>query len=137
MRRKSWFKSLASLLAVWFPLVVGEPSLLQPCPTHGASAAVMATGDTAGHASHGMASHGAGVTESSTHQDGGPGNAHHDCTCIAGCCASLATAVAPYTSETFVATLEPARARPYLTADVLPRPAPEFSRPYTTGPPRA
>ena len=54
MRRTWWFRPLASLLTLWFPLIVGEPSLLQPCPTHGsvviASAGVHASAQpAAGH----------------------------------------------------------------------------------------
>jgi hypothetical protein len=127
MRRKPWFKSFATLLAVWFPLVVGEPSLLQPCATHGA---VQATTD--GHGGHG-----APQAEASEHDPGTPDGTHHECTCIEGCCASFAAPTAPSAPETLVAALEPDAAPQYATVEALPRPGPEFSRPYNTGPPRA
>src|SRR6185503_9075973 len=120
-RRPFWLRAFAALLAVWFPLVLGEPSLLQPCPTHGAAAA---------HAGHGA--------PATTHgHNQAPTNKHHDCTCIGCCTAGSAAAVAPAATEFVVAislTGEPDIAPAAAAARPTP---PEFARPYTTGPPRA
>jgi hypothetical protein len=94
---------------------------------HGAGAAVVASfsGHPAGHASHTAVHHGA------------PSHDHHQCTCINGCCVSLSatTPPAPETIET--AVLELAAVNATASAPSLALPAPEFARPYTTGPPRA
>lgn len=144
MRRTPWFRSLASLLAVWLPLIAGEPGLLHPCPMHGAGRAVFASlrGEAlpAPAASHDAAhSHhmAAGGDGHASHQTPAPGHSHHDCTCI-GCCtvsASAFVAPAPPTAEFVVAEYATARTVP--SVESLARPAPEYSRPYTTGPPRA
>ena len=51
MRRTSWFKPIAVLLAVWLPLIVGEPGLVHACPTHGAPTIVRAQ-HILGHPGH-------------------------------------------------------------------------------------
>ena len=138
MRRKAWFRFVASLLAVWFPLVVGEPSLLQPCPMHSvaAAAAVTHSGD---HSMHGAMHNSNGHSGVSVSQapDGGASHTHHICSCIGSCGASsVSSAVAPRAPEpVIIATVAAHGACP--VADALPRPAPEYARPYTTGPPLA
>src|SRR6185295_8893519 len=122
MRRKAWFRFVASMLAVWFPLVVGEPSLLQPCPMHSAAAVAQSSA----HAMHGAASAHTGhqgANVSATAPDGGGTHNHQMCSCIANCCGagSLTTAVAPRAPELVVVTTVAAHgACP--TADALPRP---------------
>ena len=152
IRRKAWFRTLATLLAVWLPLVAGEPGVLQPCPMHGAERAVIATlrgqpvepgmvGETtppepmASHHHHpAPSSTSAGANQSSS----APGHNHHTCSCIDGCSAANVAAFVvpqPPAVEFVVAAYEATRSVP--TVESLARPSPDFSRPYTTGPPRA
>jgi hypothetical protein len=62
---------------------------------------------------------------------------HHNCSCIDGCTASAVAFIAPEaaTAEFIVASYATVSSIPGVES--LARPAPEFSRPYTTGPPRA
>jgi hypothetical protein len=137
MRRTSWFRALAACLAVWFPLVIGEPGVLQPCPMHGAVAAATNSAPTSAHAHHVAAS---GEVSHATHAPAdapAPPHNHHACTCIGACAGSVAVALTTSAPEL------PALTVVYRSASILPsgerlaRPAPSFSRPYTTGPPRA
>jgi hypothetical protein len=129
MRNRPWFRTLASVLAIWFPLIAGEPGVLHPCPMHGAGAAVVSalTGVTT-HASHHSAA---------TNHHGAPSHDHHDCTCINGCSVSLTAAGAPQPATIDVALVEVRAPSALSTAPTLARPAPEYARPYTTGPPSA
>jgi hypothetical protein len=142
MRRKLWFRPFATLLAVWFPLVIGEPGVLQPCPTHGALTSV-ASGAQADAQAEPMAHHHDASAEqastastASTTDQSTPGHDHHNCTCIGCCVGSAASAPAPDTPTTtfIVAVYDAAVSR--TTVALSPRPGPEFSRPYNTGPPR-
>jgi hypothetical protein len=137
MRRMSWFRALATCLAVWFPLVTGEPGVLQPCPMHGAVAAATNSAPTSTHTHHASAT---GEVGHGTHAPAGapaPTHNHHACTCIGACAGSAAVALTTSAPEL------PALTVAYRPASILPsgerlaRPAPSFSRPYTTGPPRA
>jgi hypothetical protein len=136
MRRTLWFRTLASLLAFWFPLIAGEPGVLQPCPMHGAGAAIaaslhMGTMATA-HAHH--------AAHASSHQGSSqpaPGHNHHDCTCINCCTVAGGALRAPDAPAAPIAVVALVVARTVPGVESLARPAPEFSRPYTTGPPRA
>jgi hypothetical protein len=159
IRRKAWFRTLATLLAAWLPLVSGEPGVLQPCPMHGAARAVIATlhgravepgmvaGTDAGtsdgvsamppsHQHHAAA---ASTSAMAAHQSSpASGHEHHACSCIDGCTAASAVAfVVPEQPavQLVVAAYETTRSVP--SVESLARPAPEYSRPYTTGPPRA
>jgi hypothetical protein len=150
MRRKAWFRSLATLLAMWLPLVAGEPGLLQPCPMHGAERAVIASlrgesiqsalggGAAAGahSASHG---HQAGASSAATSQESAPaqGHDHQACSCIDGCTAAAVAFVTPAAPTAEFTVAEYAAATTVPNVESLARPAPAFSRPYTTGPPRA
>jgi hypothetical protein len=131
MRRAFWFRSLASLLAVWLPLISGEPGLLHPCPMHGAGRAVIASlrgeSTVAAPASH---AHHADHSQAPAHQ-------HHDCSCINCCSAATATFLASSAPTTEIAVAEYAVSRTVPSVETLARPAPEYSLPYTTGPPRA
>src|SRR4051794_27024513 len=127
MRRTSWFRSVAALLALWFPLVVGEPSLLQPCPTHGAAG-------VAQHHGSPMAAHSGHST--TNHHDQAP-TQQHQCTCIGCCAGSPSTALAPLSVALGLDVVTYARSVQSATADVLPRPGPDYSYPFKTGPPRA
>jgi hypothetical protein len=122
MRQTRWFRTIATVLAVWFPLIVGEPGVVHACPAHGGAAATSVAA-TAHH--HGM-SHGSQ-----------PGHDHHDCTCISCCVGSVVAAPAPVAPTTvFVDAIRDIVASYPATAS-LSRQAAEHSRPYTTGPPRA
>jgi len=85
MRQTRWFRTIATVLAVWFPLIVGEPGVVHACPAHGGAAATSVAA-TAHH--HGM-SHGSQ-----------PGHDHHDCTCISCCVGSVVAAPAPVAPTT-------------------------------------
>jgi hypothetical protein len=137
MRRRGWFRPLGMLLTLWFPMVTGEPGLLHPCPMHGAAARVVAVA----HHVHGAATSSAhvhGATQASTNATDHslPGHDHHSCTCIS-CCSASAALRAPVPAAVAVAVIEYGVARAILSVESLPRPAPEFSRPFTTGPPLA
>lgn len=146
-RRKAWFRSLATLLAVWLPLVAGEPGLLQPCPMHGAGRAVIASlrgqpiqpgmvgGSRVSHSAHSHLA--AGSSASSSDHSTPASHDHHTCSCIDGCSAAAAAFLAPSTPTAEFAVASYAAAGSIPGAESLARPAPEFSRPYTTGPPRA
>jgi hypothetical protein len=125
MNRTSWWrKPVVALLAVWFPLVVGEPSLLQPCRAHGS--VVSATAEPATH------DHGPSADDGD--RETGTGHEHSECSCL-GCCASTTglvvarfaptLGVLPITSPSVISSV-----------DSPPRQARAHSRPYTTGPPR-
>jgi hypothetical protein len=66
-----------------------------------------------------------------------PGHDHHDCTCISCCVGSVVTPPAPIAPTTvFVEAIRDGGiAHPAVASPA--RRAPEYSRPYTTGPPRA
>jgi len=152
IRRKTWFRTLATLLAVWLPLVAGEPGVLQPCPMHGAARAVIATlrgervdpgmvGGTmvspkmASHQHHAAAP---ATSARADHSAPASGHDHHNCSCIDSCsAASVVAFVVPEhpAAEFVVAVYETTRSVP--SVESLARPGPEFSRPFTTGPPRA
>ncbi|HXT19037.1 MAG TPA: hypothetical protein VN706_25645 [Gemmatimonadaceae bacterium] len=142
MRRTPWFRALASLLAFWLPLVAGEPGVLQPCPMHGAGHAIAASMHGSMHGSMHMTSSAAAMhahhashhASSNTKQ---PGHNHHDCTCIDCCAVGGALLRAPDAPRVEIATLIDAPLRSVPSVESLARPAPEFARPYTTGPPRA
>jgi len=128
MRRTSWFRSVAAVLALWFPLVVGEPSLLQPCPTHGAVVGAMQH-----HGSPASAHSGHGATH---HNDQAP-TQHHQCTCLGCCAGSPSVAIATLSVALGFDVVTYDRSEQWATADVLPRPGPDYSYPFKTGPPRA
>ena len=115
MRRTRLTRTLASLLAIWLSLTLGEPALVHHhCPMHDAPAAAHA-----GHAGHG---------EAPTHH--GPA-----CTCIGACSASssvatlaaVVTILAPRVVDVGSAAISP-------TADA---PATHRARvlPFANGPP--
>jgi len=141
MRRSAWFRSLASFLALWFPLIVGEPGLLHACPTHGAASPMSASSEQAtsasGHgAHHAHMQHSVSQTGDHAHHSA-PGHSHQGCTCI-GCCSTANSALdVPHVPSIAVAVVVYRVARSVPSVESLARPAPEFSRPYTTGPPRA
>jgi len=132
MRRSPLFRSLATLLALWLPLIAGEPGLLHPCPMHGAGRAVVASllGESVPTATPMSHAHHQGHSQS-------PAQNHHDCTCINCCTVTATTFVAPDVPAIEFLVAEHAADRSVPGAELLARPSPEHSRPYTTGPPRA
>jgi hypothetical protein len=114
MRLAGWYRVVATLLAFWLPLVMGEPALVYPCPMH--SPAPM---------QHAMAHH---------HDSAPHGNDRHQCVCV-GCCASAAATYAPVASIVTIVvaqsrdagTVGATRAQPSDTGHLLGL--------YTTGPP--
>jgi hypothetical protein len=137
MRRSPWFRALASLLALWFPLMAGEPGVLDPCPMHGAGAAIAAafhrTSPAAMH--HGHMHHAAARTAHATHGNA-PRHDHHNCTCISCCVVSGAALRAPDAPTAQPAAVTFVAVSAVSNVASLARPAPEYSHPYTTGPPR-
>ena len=125
---RNWSASvLRALLAFWFVLSVGEPSVAHRCPMHGgmlieqASPSPMA-GHMGAHDGHGRHDSGTQV---------------HHCTCIDCCVGATATAL-PVVELSLAPATHILVAVPALpSADVLPRPAPPHARPLATGPPRA
>jgi len=130
VRRTSWFRPIAVLLAVWLPLIVGEPGVVHACPTHGAPAVTRAQHTSVATAEH----HHAAAAQQS--HDSAPSHDHHNCTCISCCTGSVAAPATPVAVTTVVvARYETRSLQP--GAQSPPSLAPEFSRPYPTGPPRA
>jgi hypothetical protein len=126
MRQKRWFRTVASILAVWLPLIVGEPGVVHACPAHGGLATATAAATSHHHAAPHSAPHGSQ-----------PGHDHHNCTCISCCVGSVVAAPAPVAPTTvFVAAIRDSGVSHPAVAS-LTHQAPEYSRPYTTGPPRA
>jgi len=131
-----------ALLAVWFVLSVGEPSVVHICPMHASAAAELAeagmvdvamghgAGEMAHHAAH-HAGHGLSTDSHST------GQHQHHCTCIS-CCVGSATSVlaaTPPRLETPAVLAAVAKRPP--RADVLALEDPPHLLPPGTGPPRA
>jgi len=147
MRRSPLFRTLATLLALWLPLVAGEPGLLQPCPMHGAERALIASFRGASSeqpvaVEHAGGSHRHHQAAASTSAESGqhptPSHDHGNCSCIDGCTPGAAAAfVAPAAPSLEVATAAHVSTSAIRSVESLARPAPEYSRPYTTGPPRA
>ena len=89
---------LRALLAIWFVLSIGEPSVVRICPMHATAAAELADADlgtisrasgaeeAAHHTGH-HASHGAPMHSHSSQQH------HHHCTCINSCVGSASSAL--------------------------------------------
>ena len=132
MRRTPWFRALATSLAVWFPLIVGEPGVLHLCPMHGGVPAATSPQSMA-HAHHAAMS----STERPTDHGRPPGHDHHHCSCIGSCTSSAAALPAPGDSVITIVGVNFTTRAALPNAESLARPAPEYSRPYTTGPPRA
>jgi hypothetical protein len=110
---------------------------------HGAERLVLASLGIAAPtvANHGAASsHGHHAAVAATeHSDGTTPSGHsgHQCSCIDGCTVTGTAFVAPAAPTTFAVVTEIAIARSVPTVESLARPAPEYYRPNTTGPPRA
>ena len=137
MRRALWFRSLATFLAVWFPLVIGEPGVLHPCPMHGAGAA-HATMHHAGMQDAAM-HHGA-MHDGAMHDapSGAPAAPHHDhsgCTCITCCSVSVAGLLAPDVPASTIDVVVRSVIAALPPATQLPQSSATHVRPYPTGPP--
>ena len=137
MRRALWFRSLASFLAVWFPLVIGEPGVLHPCPMHGAAAAHSAAHH--GAASHAAMQHGsmhdAGMRDASPAAPVAPHHSHAGCTCITCCAVSVAGVLAPDAPASTIDVVVRSVAAVSHPATELLHSSATHVRPYPTGPP--
>ena len=133
---------LRALLAIWFVLSIGEPSVVRICPMHATAAAELAdadlgTGsrpmgseDVAHHTGH-HASHGAPTHSHSSQQH------HHHCTCINSCMesassAALAAARVQVEAPPVVAVVDESAS----PSDGLALDDPPHLLPPGTGPPR-
>lgn len=135
MRRPAaWFRTVATLLALWLPLVAGEPGVLQPCAMHGSGQLVVAHAE---HMHHGAsASNAADHGDHAHHAPAQQSHDHHNCSCISCCSAAPGGFVAPTSPEAIVAVVAIAAGRSVPTVESLARPAPNYDPPLTTGPPR-
>lgn len=138
MRRTWWYRPFATLLIVWLPLILGEPSLLQPCPMHGSVLVANSAATSGQHAGHhaAVAAHSEHHLAEAAGQHSAPDHQHHTCSCI-GCCAGSPAIVPTFEgpSRAIVVAAYDVATTP-VEAAALPRPAPEYARPYNTGPPR-
>jgi hypothetical protein len=134
MRRAPWFSPFAVVIGLWFALFIGEPSLVSPCAMHGAFAS---HGQAQGHAHGSAMAHSASTSAHHAAPSDAPAPEKHDCSCIGSCTAGAAAVVAvqPSIADFGVGTY--AHVDEYPSAGLRPTQPPEFSRPYTTGPPRA
>lgn len=122
MRRDLISRMLRALLAVWFVLTVGEPSVVHICPMHSSAAAELAAGHHAGH--------------STSHHSHSAGQHAHHCTCISCCVGSASSALAPSGYRLEAPALVAAFAPPTLPSDAVPLEDPPHLLPPGTGPPR-
>ncbi len=148
MRRSLWSRILTAVVGLWLVLELGDPGMLHLAAmsvgapmTHGMAGM---THDMAGM-SHDMAgmSHDMGPSAKGNHGDhdapNGGAPEQTTCPCVAGGCVT-ATAIALVDAApriTFADALAMTPAAERVTVSLLPRPGPRYSRPYTTGPPRA
>lgn len=132
MRRALWFQPFAVVIGLWFALFIGEPSLVSPCAMHGAFASNGSAPASASHGGHQAAS----VDRHHVAPTDAPAPEQHKCSCIGSCTAGAAAIVAvqPTIVDFGVATY--AHVDEYPSVGLRPTQPPEFSRPYTTGPPR-
>lgn len=133
MLRDVTTRVLRALLAVWFVLSVGEPSVVRICPMHASAAAELADAGLGGMAHHSAGHH--AHHDASGHSHSSREHQHH-CTCIDCCVASSPSALAARGVE-----LETLR----IVAVVAPLPSsngfaalaePAHLLPPSTGPPR-
>lgn len=132
MRRTRAFRLLGGILGLWTPLITGAVSSLPSCPMHGSDMHGMADMASMGAAmEQGAPRNDASDTQSPTHQQ------HQGCTCVCCCPVASATLRAPDGPTVDVAYVEISSAAAESNRDALLPSAPEFSRPYGRGPPRA
>jgi hypothetical protein len=127
MRRAPWFQPFAVVIGLWFALFIGEPSLVSPCAMHGAFASH--------HQTHASASHGTAAAHHAAPTDA-PAPEQHTCSCIGTCTAGTAAVIAVEPSIVDFGVTTYAHVDEYPSVGLRPTQPPEFSRPYTTGPPR-
>jgi hypothetical protein len=132
MRRALWFQPFAVVIGLWFALFIGVPSLVSPCAMHGAFASHGSTEASASHGDH----HGASAMSHHSAPTDAPAPDHHTCSCIGGCTAGVAAVVAVQPSIVDFGVATYAHVDEYPSVGLRPTQPPEFSRPYTTGPPR-
>jgi len=102
---------------------------------HGGAVATAASTAPVAHSHHAAAS--AEVSHGSHAPASAPAHGHHACSCIGACTGSAAVALTTSAPELPAVTVAYRPASILPSGERLARPAPSFSRPYTTGPPRA
>jgi hypothetical protein len=143
MPRQLATRVLRALLAVWFVLTVGEPSVLRTCPKHASAAAELAEAGfdslapshPSAHAAHAAGDH-HGAHGARTNAPA-PSHHQHHCTCI-NCCVGAASAAlaAPHVQLAPAQVVAVAAHRPSWR-DVPAFQEPPHLLPPGTGPPRA
>ena len=121
---------LRTLLALWFVLSVGEPSVLRTCPMHSSAAAELGgEGDMSGmHMPGHEATHG-------SHSSGAHHHAHH-CSCV-NCCVGCSCHVLHSPRAALgTPTCAVQTSVGYQTADATRRSSERYILPPGTGPPR-
>ena len=140
MPREFATRALRALLAVWFVLSVGEPSVVHFCPMHASAAAELAYARMSPFAmqrdaAHGAAGHHAQHGASSHSQSSG--QHQHHCTCI-DCCIASASSALVATGVELPTTPVVAVLERLPSSNGLPAlEAPPHLLPPSTGPPRA
>ena len=114
-------KQLVLLLPLWLALAVGEPSLVHPCPMHGALVQATSGGEHGAHQHHGAV-------------PGQNQDSRHECSCIDGCAAS-ATAFVAAPAEVPLATIALREPRTLPASDFRARFISARVLPYPNGPP--
>lgn len=115
MSRTSFGRFGALLLAIWFAAATGGRATLHHCPRH--------DGPLPAHASH-------------SHHQGHDSDAHADhCSCIHQCCAATASVAIAGSSSTAAVFMGAVASAPIAVDASAPQPTPDFSLPFSTGPP--
>jgi len=136
MRRHWWARVLATLLALWLSLTVGEPGVVHFCPMHGGVASPDAGGHAGGHgAGHDTA---AAQTDATTRRHSTPpGHGHADCTCLGACSLSSFAATLPVGVAALPVLSEYTLAVASHVDRTDERAAPDRLLPFANGPPSA
>lgn len=124
MRRHWLIRSLASLLAIWLPLVLGEPGLVHACPMHGGPVATVS-------ASH----HGMDAGAHASHDAPAGEHGHHTCTCVNTCGATGLAVLVPERPAVPVAAAVSVAVAPQSPETTFPRLAAPYFLPFANGPP--
>lgn len=119
---RSWSRSFAGLMALWFGLVMAAPAILHSCPKAMASVATAGAGEE--HAAHGV-----------HHSDQPDQDAPVGCQCL-GSCALASVAAIPSPAAAAVAVSPPvSHDSPPIAAEAAAVPHPDHLNPFSTAPP--
>lgn len=128
--RRTPSRVFGALTMLWSLVVIGGPTLVHPCPTHGGLPAVPVTA-VGGHDMATM--HHTAMSHETPSHDG----AAHQCQCPGGCCAAATIAlgssmtVERFTSESRVATA------PFVVSLRVAIERAAYALPFANGPPAA